>query len=91
MNLVVTYENTKSRGKTPARMSEEFTIGGSTPEVNTQPTAIYNVDAGTTKEVRIGLKELLYVDDQVLMAEIEEEVMERFNAWRGQWRREGQK
>ncbi len=43
-----------------------------------------------TKEARReGLKELLYADDLVLMAESEEEAVEKFNAWkRGMKRRE---
>jgi len=36
-----------------------------------------------TKEERgENLKELLYADDRVLMAEVEEEVVERFSAWK---------
>ena len=46
-----------------------------------------------TKEERgENLKELLYADDRVLMAEVEEEVVERFSGsvhGRGEWRREG--
>ncbi len=43
-----------------------------------------------TKEARReGLKELLYVDDLMLMAESEEEAVEKFSAWRRGMERRG--
>ena len=78
------YENTRRRVKSPAGLSEEFSIEMGVHQGSTlSPLLFIVVMQEATKEERgENLKELLYADDLVLMAETEEEVVERFSAWK---------
>ncbi len=68
--------------KTSAGISEEFNIRVGVHQGSAlSPLLFIVVMQEATKEAgREGLKELLYADDLVLMAESEEEVVEKFRA-----------
>jgi len=82
--VMALYENERSRVKSPAGLSEEFSIEVGVHQGSVlSPLLFIVVMQEATKEERgENLKELLYADDLVLMAETEEEVMERFSAWK---------
>ena len=82
--VMALYENSRSRVKTPAGISEEFNIGVGVHQGSAlSPLLFIVVIQEATKEERgENLKELLYADDLVLMAETEEEVVEKFRAWK---------
>ena len=70
--------------KSPAELSEEFSIevGVHQGSALSQLLFIVVIQEATKEERGENQKELLYVDDLVLMAETEEEVVERFSAWK---------
>ncbi len=78
------YENSASKVKAPAGISEEFSIRVGVHQGSAlSPLLFIVVMQEATKEAnRDCLKKLLYVDDLVLMAEMEEEAVEKFSAWK---------
>ncbi len=84
MNFSTTalYENSMSKVKSPAGISEEFSIRVGVHQGSAlSPLLFIVVMQEATKEVRReGLKELLYANDLVLMAESEEKAVKKFRA-----------
>ena len=91
--VMALYKNSKSKVKTSVGTSEEFNIGVGVHQGSAlSPLLFILVIQEATKEVgREGLMELLYADDLVLMAESQDEVVERFEAWKGSMERRGLK
>ncbi len=91
--VMALYMNSRSKVKTAAGVSEELNIGVGVHQGSAlSPLLFIVVMQEVTKEERgEGLMELLYADDLVLMAETEEEVMDRFSAWKRRMERRGMK
>ena len=89
--VMALYENSKSKVKAPAGISEEFSIRVGVHQGSAlSPLLFIVVMQEATKEARReGLKELLYADDLVLMAESEEEAVEKFRTWKREMERRG--
>ncbi len=89
--LIKLYVNSKSKVKTPVGTSEEFNIRVGVHQGSAlSPLLFIVVMQEATKEARReGLKELLYADDLVMMAESEEEAVEKFTTWKGEMERRG--
>jgi len=82
--VMALYENTRRRVKSPAGLSEEFSIEVGVHQGSAlSPLLFIAVMQEATKEERgENLKEVLYADDLALMAETEGEVVERLSAWK---------
>ncbi len=86
--VMALYENSISKLKAPAGISKEFSIRvGVDQGPALSPLLLIVVMQEAMKEARRGgLKELLYADDLVLMAESEEEAVENLMYGRRGWR-----
>ncbi len=82
--VMALYVNSTSKVKTAAGVSEEFSIRVGVHQGSAlSPLIFIVVMQEATKEARReGLKELLHADDLGLMAESEEEAVEKFRAWK---------
>ncbi len=87
--VMALYINSTSKVKTPVVISEEFSIRVGVHEGSAlRPLLFIVVMQEAMKEARReGLKELLYTGDLVLMAESEEEAVEKFRTWKREMER----
>ena len=91
--VVALYQNTRSRVKTVAGVSEEFEINVVVNQGSAMiPLLFIIVMEGATKKCRKGGSwELLYADELVLRAQTREEVIEMFKRWKGGMEKRGLK
>ena len=91
--VMLLYQNTRTRVKTSVGTSESFEIKVGVHQGSAlSPLLFIIIMEEATKECRKGTPwELLYADDLVLTAESEEEVKEMFNRWKVGMERRGLK
>ena len=91
--VMALYVNSVSKVKTSMGVSEEFNIGVGVHQGSPlSPLLFILVMQEATREIGLeGIKELLYADDLVIMADSEEELVERFEAWKNGMEKRGLK